>query len=169
MPKYQPKDDTDWLEFRRTKLTSTNLRDIHLHKSAAAWQRLRDEKEHGEQPQFPAAVVDAMEWGKIREPELADEALTLDSRLVYNADPQTVWVDPDDPRLSCTPDLYSDSDVIGEIKTSRHRFTGGRYHDWCPDGYYLQVQQNMRVTSTRGRYRQVPAVQVGGDRPAGDV
>ena len=43
-----------------------------------------------------------------------------------------------------TPDLFSeDGEVIGEIKTSKHQFTGGGFHDWCPDRYYLQIQTNM--------------------------
>ena len=145
MPKFQPKNEAEWLDFRRTKLTSTNLRDLHLYKTAANWNRIRAEKEGEKVPGFPDHVLEAMEWGTAREPLLAPVAQAVDSRLIYNADPQTIGTDKTDPRLSCTPDLYSDGDVIGEIKTSKKPFTGGRYHDWCPDGYYLQVQQNMKI------------------------
>lgn len=144
MRTYQPTDEEEWLEFRRQHLTSTNLRDLHLTKTAANWQRLRREKETGEQPNFPSFLQELMGWGKAREPELAKHALHVDSRLRYNADPQTIWVG-DDERLSCTPDLYSDGDVIGEIKTSTKPLAGGRYSDWCPDTYWLQCQWNMHL------------------------
>lgn len=98
-----------------------------------------------------------MVWGTGREPKIAIaldptlprtdddyEFIGSDSRLRYNADPQNIIINSDDERLCGTPDLFSaDGEVIGEIKTSKHPFAGGEFHDWCPDQYYLQIQANM--------------------------
>ena len=140
MRMFKPENEEEWHEFRRQRLTSTELRDLHLSRTARTWQELREQKETGKRwggNQFT-------EWGTAREPILAPLVTDVDSRLNYNADPQTIIINPDDDRLCGTPDLFSeDGEVIGEIKTAKRQFTGGRFHDWCPDGYYLQVQANM--------------------------
>lgn len=137
---FKPENEEAWHEVRRQHLTSTELRDLHLSRTARKWQELREQKETGKRwggNQFT-------EWGTAREPILAPLVTDVDSRLNYNADPQTIIINPDDDRLCGTPDLFSeDGEVIGEIKTAKRQFTGGRFHDWCPDGYYLQVQANM--------------------------
>lgn len=140
MKLFKPDNEEAWFEFRRQHLTSTELAGIHLSKTARAWQELREEKESGDR----WGGNQYTEWGKAREPVLAPLVVEVDSRLDYNADPQTIIINPDDERLCGTPDLFSeDGGVIGEIKTAKHQFTGGYWHDWCPDGYYLQVQANM--------------------------
>ena len=140
MKTFKPNNEDAWFEFRRQHLTSTELAGIHLSKTARAWQELREQKETGDR----WGGNQYMEWGTAREPVLAPLVVEVDSRLVYNADPQTIIINPDDERLCGTPDLFSeDGEVIGEIKTSKHQFTGGHWHDWCPDRYYLQVQANM--------------------------
>lgn len=140
MKTFKPENEEEWFEFRRQHLTSTELRDLHLSRTARKWQELREQKETGKRwggNQFT-------EWGTAREPMLAPLFADVDSRLDYNDDPQTIIINSDDERLCGTPDLFSaDGEVIGEIKTSKHPFTGGYWHDWCPDGYYLQVQANM--------------------------
>lgn len=140
MRMFKPENEEEWHEFRRQHLTSTELRDLHLSRTARKWQELHEQKETGKRwggNQFT-------EWGTAREPILAPLVTDVDSRLNYNADPQTIIINPDDDRLCGTPDLFSeDGEVIGEIKTAKRQFTGGRFHDWCPDGYYLQVQANM--------------------------
>ena len=140
MRTFKPENNDEWFEFRRQHLTSTELRDLHLSRTARQWQELREQKETGKR----WGGNDYTVWGTAREPVLAPLVVEVDSRLVYNADPQTIIINPDDERLCGTPDLFSeDGEVIGEIKTSKHPFTGGYWHDWCPDGYYLQVQANM--------------------------
>ena len=153
MKTFKPDNEEAWFEFRRQHLTSTELRDLHLSRTARQWQELREQKETGKR----WGGNDYTVWGTGREPKIAIaldptlsradddyEFLGVDSRLRYNADPQTIIINPDDERLCGTPDLYSeDGGVIGEIKTAKHQFTGGYWHDWCPDGYYLQVQANM--------------------------
>lgn len=143
MRRYEPTDNEDWLEFRRGKLTSTELARLHTSKNAATWHEIRDQKEHGSK--FKGNQY--TEWGSAREPLLAQVLIDeVDSRLVYNAEPQTIFL-PDDERLSCTPDLYAeDLEVIGEIKTSTQPFQGGKFHDWCPNQYYAQIQANMHYT-----------------------
>lgn len=137
---FKPENEEEWHEFRRQHLTSTELRDLHLSRTARTWQELREQKETGKR----WGGNQYTEWGTAREPILAPLVVEVDSRLVYNADPQTIIINPDDDRLCGTPDLFSeDGEVIGEIKTAKRQFTGGRFHDWCPDGYYLQVQANM--------------------------
>ncbi|WP_172454591.1 YqaJ viral recombinase family protein [Corynebacterium striatum] len=137
---FKPENEEEWHEFRRQHLTSTELRDLHLSRTANKWQELRKQKETGKRWGGNRYT----EWGTAREPILAPLVVEVDSRLVYNADPQTIIINPDDDRLCGTPDLFSeDGEVIGEIKTAKRQFTGGRFHDWCPDGYYLQVQANM--------------------------
>lgn len=143
METFNPATHEEWLEFRRARLTSTELADLHLHKTRSRWQEVRDGKEYG--PSFHGNRF--TQWGLAREPLLAPHVVVVDTRLVYNEDPQTIVINPDDGRLCGTPDLLSeDGQVIGEIKTAKHRFTGGRYHHWCPDRYYLQVQANMEHT-----------------------
>ena len=140
MKLFKPNNDEEWHEYRRQHLTSTELRDLHLSRTARQWQELREQKETGKR----WGGNDYTVWGTGREPILAPLVVEVDSRLVYNADPQTIIINPDDDRLCGTPDLFSeDGEVIGEIKTAKHQFTGGYWHDWCPDGYYLQVQANM--------------------------
>ncbi|PXY12795.1 hypothetical protein CKF74_07340 [Corynebacterium striatum] len=140
MRMFKPENEEEWHEFRRQHLTSTELRDLHLSRTARPWQELRKQKETGKRWGGNRYT----EWGTAREPILAPLVVGVDSRLVYNADPQTIIINPDDDRLCGTPDLFSeDGEVIGEIKTAKRQFTGGRFHDWCPDGYYLQVQANM--------------------------
>ncbi|MDU7511912.1 MAG: YqaJ viral recombinase family protein, partial [Corynebacterium sp.] len=143
MKTFKPENEEAWFEFRRQHLTSTELRDLHLSRTARAWQELREQKETGKR----WGGNDYTVWGTGREPILAPLVVEVDSRLVYNADPQTIIINPEDDRLCGTPDLFSeDGEVIGEIKTAKHQFTGGYWHDWCPDGYYLQVQANMSHT-----------------------
>ena len=140
MKLFKPDNEDAWFEFRRQHLTSTELAGIHLSKTARAWQELREQKESGER----WGGNQYTEWGTAREPILAPLVTDVDSRLDYNAEPQTIIINPDDERLCGTPDLFSeDGEVIGEIKTSKHQFTGGYWHNWCPDRYYLQVQANM--------------------------
>ncbi|WP_293947444.1 YqaJ viral recombinase family protein, partial [uncultured Corynebacterium sp.] len=140
MRTFKPENNDEWFEFRRQHLTSTELRDLHLSRTARQWQELREQKETGKR----WGGNDYTVWGTAREPVLAPLVAEVDSRLVYNADPQTIIINKDDERLCGTPDLFSeDGEVIGEIKTAKHQFTGGYWHDWCPDGYYLQVQANM--------------------------
>ena len=140
MKLFKPNNEEEWFEFRRQHLTSTELAGIHLSKTARAWQELREQKESGER----WGGNQYTEWGTAREPVLAPLVVEVDSRLDYNADPQTIIINPDDDRLCGTPDLFSeDGGVIGEIKTAKHQFTGGKFHQWCPDGYYLQIQANM--------------------------
>ncbi|WP_408931103.1 YqaJ viral recombinase family protein [Corynebacterium sp. YSMAA1_1_D6] len=143
MRRYDPTDNEDWARFRHGRLTSTELARLHAHRSAASWHALRDEKEHGSK----FKKNDWTRWGNGREPLLAQVLIEeVDSRLVYNPNPQKIFL-PDDERLSCTPDLYSDDlEVIGEIKTSTKPFTGGRWHEWCPDQYWCQIQANMHYT-----------------------
>ena len=140
MKTFKPNNEEAWFEFRRQHLTSTELRDLHLSKTARQWQELREQKETGKR----WGGNDYTVWGTGREPVLAPLVVEVDSRLVYNADPQTIIINDSDGRLCGTPDLFSeDGGVIGEIKTAKHPFTGGKFHDWCPDGYYLQIQANM--------------------------
>lgn len=140
MKTFKPDNEDAWFEFRRQHLTSTELRDLHLSRTARAWQELREQKETGKR----WGGNQYTEWGTAREPVLAPLVTEVDSRLNYNAEPQTIIINKDDERLCGTPDLFSeDGEVIGEIKTAKHQFTGGKFHDWCPDGYYLQVQANM--------------------------
>lgn len=140
MKLFKSNNDEEWHEYRRQHLTSTELAGIHLSKTARAWQELREQKESGER----WGGNQYTEWGKAREPVLAPLVTDVDSRLDYNPEPQTIAINPDDDRLCGTPDLFSeDGEVIGEIKTAKHQFTGGKFHQWCPDGYYLQVQANM--------------------------
>lgn len=140
MKTFKPENNDAWFEFRRQHLTSTEVASLHRNRTARNWQELRQQKESGERwggNQFT-------EWGAAREPMLAPLFADVDSRLGYNADPQTIIINPDDDRLCGTPDLFSDDgEVIGEIKTAKHPFTGGKFHHWCPDGYYLQIQANM--------------------------
>ena len=140
MKTFKPDNEEAWFEFRRQHLTSTEVASMHRNRTARNWQELRQQKESGER----WGGNDYTVWGTGREPILAPLVVEVDSRLVYNADPQTIIINPDDDRLCGTPDLFSeDGGVIGEIKTAKHRFTGGYWHDWCPDRYYLQVQANM--------------------------
>ena len=140
MKTFKPNNEEEWHEYRRQHLTSTELAGLHLSKTARAWQELRQQKESGER----WGGNQYTEWGTAREPILAPLVVDVDSRLDYNADPQTIIINPDDERLCGTPDLFSeDGGVIGEIKTAKNQFTGGYWHDWCPDRYYLQVQANM--------------------------
>lgn len=140
MKTFKPENEEEWFEFRRQHLTSTELRDLHLSRTARKWQELREQKETGKR----WGGNDYTVWGTAREPVLAPLVVDVDSRLDYNADPQTIIINPDDERLCGTPDLFSeDGGVIGEIKTAKNPFTGGYWHDWCPDGYYLQIQANM--------------------------
>jgi len=140
MKVFKPKDDDEWFEYRRRHLTSTELASLHLIHTASNWQELRRQKELGER----WGGNQYTEWGKGREPKLAPLFAGIDSRLNYNGDPQTIIINEADERLCGTPDLFSeDGEVIGEIKTAKHPFLGGKYHDWCSDRYYLQVQANM--------------------------
>lgn len=140
MKTFKPENEEEWHEYRRQHLTSTELAGLHLSKTARAWQELREQKETGKR----WGGNDYTVWGTAREPVLAPLVMEVDSRLVYNADPQTIIINQEDDRLCGTPDLFSeDGEVIGEIKTAKHQFTGGKFHDWCPDGYYLQIQANM--------------------------
>lgn len=140
MKTFKPNNEEEWHEFRRQHLTSTELAGLHLSKTARAWQELREQKESGER----WGGNQYTEWGTAREPILAPLVVEVDSRLDYNAEPQTIIINAEDERLCGTPDLFSeDGEVIGEIKTAKHPFTGGYWHDWCPDRYYLQVQANM--------------------------
>lgn len=140
MKTFKPENEDAWFEFRRQHLTSTELAGIHLSKTARAWQELRRQKESGER----WGGNQYAEWGTAREPILAPLVTDVDSRLNYNADPQTIIVNRNNDMVCGTPDLFSeDGEVIGEIKTAKYQFTGGKFHDWCPDRYYLQVQANM--------------------------
>ena len=140
MKTFKPENEEAWFEFRRQHLTSTELAGLHLSKTARAWQELREQKETGKR----WGGNQYTEWGTAREPVLAPLVVEVDSRLVYNAEPQTIIVNRNNDMVCGTPDLFSeDGEVIGEIKTAKHQFAGGRFHDWCPDRYYLQVQANM--------------------------
>ena len=43
MKTFKPDDQAEWLEFRRERLTSTELAGLHLTKTAAHWERWRDD------------------------------------------------------------------------------------------------------------------------------
>ena len=153
MKTFKPANEDEWFEFRRQHLTSTELASLRRNRTARNWQEIREQKETGK----GWGGNDYTVWGTGREPKIAIaldptlprtdddyEFIGSDSRLRYNADPQTIIINPDDDRLCGTPDLFSDDgEVIGEIKTAKHPFTGGKFHHWCPDGYYLQIQANM--------------------------
>ena len=117
MKTFKPNNEEEWHEYRRQHLTSTELRDLHLGKTARKWQELREQKETGKR----WGGNDYTVWGTAREPVLAPLVVEVDSRLVYNADPQTIIINADDDRLCGTPDLYSeDGEVIGEILSLIH-------------------------------------------------
>lgn len=147
-----------WLEERRKRLTSTELADLTLNKSAAFWQRLRAEKESGEQSFTGNQYT---EWGLEREEALATVITRdVDSRLRYNDHPQAIVIADWDSRLCGTPDMIGEveadghRDVIGEIKTSKaeKQFMGGKLHGWAPDRHYLQIQQNMALVDAMECY-----------------
>ncbi|MER0028414.1 YqaJ viral recombinase family protein [Corynebacterium sp. KPL4043] len=141
MKKYEPNNDEEWAQFRLERLTSTELASLRATRTAANWQRIRHLKDPGDDGFNGNQYT---EWGSVREPQLAPLAQEVDTRLIYNKNPQTIIINPDDERLCGTPDLFSDDgEVIGEIKTSNTLFNGGRYHRWSPDQYYLQIQANM--------------------------
>lgn len=141
MKKYEPNNDEEWAQFRLERLTSTELASLQATRTAANWQRIRHLKDT-EDDGFNGN--DYTKWGNGREPLLAPLVQEVDTRLIYNKKPQTIIINPDDDRLCGTPDLFSeDGEVIGEIKTAKTLFTGGAYHRWCPNQYYLQIQANM--------------------------
>lgn len=141
MKRYEPNNDKDWAQFRLARLTSTELASLRATRTAANWQRIRRFKDTGDSGFNGDQYT---RWGSGREPLLAPLVQEVDTRLSYNAEPQTIIINPEDDRLCGTPDLFSeDGAVIGEIKTSKTLFTGGGYHSWCPDQYYLQIQANM--------------------------
>ncbi|MEJ4121399.1 YqaJ viral recombinase family protein [Corynebacterium macginleyi] len=141
MKRYEPNNDEEWAQFRLARLTSTELASLRATRTAANWQRIRRLKDTGDSG-FSGNQYTG--WGSGREPRLAPLVQEVDTRLSYNAEPQTIIINSDDDRLCGTPDLFSDDgEVIGEIKTSKTLFAGGRYHSWCPDQYYLQIQANM--------------------------
>ena len=47
MRRYEPTGHEDWLEFRRGRLTSTELARLHTSRNAATWHEVRDAKENG--------------------------------------------------------------------------------------------------------------------------
>lgn len=141
MKRYEPNNDEDWAQFRLARLTSTELASLRATRTAANWQRIRRFKDTGDSGFNGDQYT---RWGSGREPLLAPLVQEVDTRLSYNAEPQTIIINPEDDRLCGTPDLFSeDGAVIGEIKTAKTLFTGGGYHSWCPDQYYLQIQANM--------------------------
>lgn len=143
MKTYQPVSVEDWREYRSGKLTSTELAKLHCNKSASAWHEVLESKKDGSK--FHGNQY--TDWGSEREPLIAATVTdSLDARLRHNPDPQLIFM-PDDERLSCTPDMYGDG-LIGEIKTAKREFCGGRWHDWAPDAYYCQIQANMHYTGT---------------------
>ena len=167
MRRYEPADNEDWLEFRRGRLTSTELRDLSSQK-ASPWKTLRDKKTFGDN--FTGNAI--TKWGESQEPLIAatldpewnerlnrvlvkagEKPVELDSpdtRLRYNSNPQTIIINSDDERLCGTPDLFSeDGEVIGEIKTRGHALSGGKWHEEVPDGYYLQCQANLWHTGAQ--------------------
>lgn len=168
---YTPTGHDDWLEFRRQHLTSTELAGLHLHKQAAHWNQLREEKQAGKSS-FQGNAYTA--WGSGREPQIAramdgtlerlprgyQTVLINDSSLRYNnivlddgETTQTIYINQADDRLCCTPDLVGETgEVIGEIKTSGKKFEGGKFHDWAPDQYYLQCQLNMHYVGAEACY-----------------
>lgn len=149
MKTFKPEDQAEWLEFRRERLTSTELAGLHLTKTAAHWERLRQEKETGTR-RFRGNQF--TEWGLLREPALAQAVLqSLDSHMECNEDPQTIVVAPRDDRLCCTPDMLpvDGHDCIAELKTSGKNFRehqGHTWDEWAPDRYFLQCQLNMHYT-----------------------
>lgn len=137
---YQPESQEDWLDFRRSHLTATELASLHLRKTAANWQQVRHRKETGSQ----VHVTPLMQWGHGREPALAEALHNIDSRLIYNADPQRITVYDDDQRLCATPDMYSEDGVIGgEIKTTSREFVE------IPQQYVIQCQLNMHYLGSQ--------------------
>lgn len=149
MGKFVPASHEDWLEFRRHHVTSTEIAKLATARnSASMWKHLSNEKTTG---QRSFTGNDATRWGTTREPLIALELQKIDSRLIYNADPQTVFTPKLDvwesENISCTPDMYSeDMSIIGEIKTASRLLRGGQYHEVLPDNYYLQCQMNLHVT-----------------------
>lgn len=164
MRKYTPESHEDWLEFRRQRLTSTELAGLHLYKQAGHWQQLRAEKESGRSAfggnEYTAwgigrelQIARAMDGTLERLPRGYQKVLISDSSLRYNAGPQTIYINPSDERLCCTPDLVGETgEVIGEIKTSGKKFEGGKFHEWAPDQYYLQCQLNMEYVGAEACY-----------------
>lgn len=140
-----------WLEARRFLLTATMM--ARLMGSRSEWPRVQAERD-GTAPAFHGNQF--TEHGKAREPEIAEYLqMFVDSRLVYNAHPQRIYV-ADDGVSAATPDMVledgEDGLMVAEIKTVKSD------NEWpmptsqaeakrlLPALYWWQVQWQMFVT-----------------------
>lgn len=143
--KLETRSEAHWLEERRSRVTATELAELHRNKTSATWSRIKQEKLTGERHDI--SHLPNVQWGIEREPILAEFLTSVYEELVYNDHPQTIFVMDSNTRVCGTPDLYTENlDVLGEIKTAEQPFTGGAYDDVLPDQYFLQAQVNMLVT-----------------------
>ncbi|QQU97764.1 ERF family protein [Corynebacterium amycolatum] len=145
--------EDEWLEARRRFITATMM--ARLMVSRSEWPRVWDEREHG----APRFTNDYLEYGHDREPVIAQDLNKpwdgIDSRLVHNDRPQSIFV-ADDGVSAATPDMYTDPNdddmVIAEIKTVKVDRAwpkpGLRQspRDVIPARYWWQVQMQLYVT-----------------------
>lgn len=132
--------DTDrdaWLAERALGITATEIRDLKTGRKTMA--DLVDEKQNGST--FTGNKY--TEWGKAREPEMAEWArefgLQPESRVFHHAE---------EPRYLASPDAIGecpDGLIIGEFKTSKHDLEVGS-REYELSGYAYQMQWAMFVT-----------------------
>lgn len=104
-------------------------------------------KKRGELPREPEN--DAMRWGRILEPVVADElARVVGQPVVTGVDEQELLQHREFPRILATPDLMFESGELGECKTTNWRRAaelGPTGTDEIPVDWLLQCQQQMSV------------------------
>ncbi|WKD60892.1 YqaJ-like viral recombinase domain protein [Corynebacterium ciconiae DSM 44920] len=142
-------DEAGWLEARRSYITATMI--ARLAASRAEWPRLWRERETGESSFHGNAYT---EWGKSREPEIAEYArMFVDSRLEHSSD---LYVH-DDGVSACSPDMVAldDDGLLAEIKTVKAENAwpvppyGADPRDFIPARYFDQVQWQLMVTGAQ--------------------
>jgi hypothetical protein len=142
--------DTDrpaWLAFRRTGITATEVRDLHLGKITA--DDLAKAKHGGDGPDLSGNVYIA--WGNEREPIIAERL-----RVALGMDPEhRVFHAQENSRHLASPDgVGTDFDElleISEIKTGGYRYFG--HAGMVDKGYLAQMVWAMYVTGAwRCRY-----------------
>lgn len=111
----------EWLENRRSVLTGTEIAQL-MTGGARTWERVRAAKA-GAVQEFDTRY---MQWGRLREPEIAQFVKTfVDSRLEANDQ----FLVSDELGFGCTPDMIGGvhhegdglvADIVGEIKTSKY-------------------------------------------------